>query len=76
MAAPPESPDLNPIELIWGSMKYHLRKHVKPRNKEQLVAGIGEFWQTVTPEMCNRYIDHLYKVVPAVVLDDGCATGY
>ena len=30
------SPDLNPIELIWGSLKQYLCTHVKPKNIEQL----------------------------------------
>ena len=28
---PPESPDLNPIENIWGSLKQYLRTSYKPR---------------------------------------------
>ena len=37
---PAESPDLNPIENIWGSLKYFLRTHYKPTNLETLVEGI------------------------------------
>ena len=61
---PAESPDLNPIEMLWAEMKHYLRKYVKPSNKEQLVTGLQNFWNTVTVEKCNRYIDHLYKVLP------------
>ena len=73
---PAESPDLNPIEMLWHELKHYLRSHVKPSNKEELVHGMQEFWQTVTPEKCTRYIGHLQKVVPAVVRRQGKASGY
>ena len=41
--SPPESPDLNPIENIWGSMKQYLQTMYKPRNMEELKAGIKAF---------------------------------
>ena len=50
----PESPDLNPIELLWHELKWYIRKHIKPKMKEELVAGIREFWTTrVTKEKCQ-----------------------
>ena len=73
---PAESSDLNPIEMIWHELKSYLRRIVKPTNKEQLVNGIQEFWQTVTPEKCQRYIGHLRKVVPEVIRREGRASGY
>ena len=30
--SPPKSPDLNPIELVWGSLKQFLRSQYKPKN--------------------------------------------
>ena len=74
---PPESPDLNPIENMWHQLKTHLRRKVKPSTKEELVRGIKDFWETkVTPELCNRYINHLYKVLPVVVENVGAASGF
>ena len=73
---PPESPDLNPIENLWHELKFYLESKVKPRNKEELVAGIKKFWtKKLTPEKCSKYIDHvLYKAIPAVVEAQGAAT--
>ena len=52
---------------MWGTMKWHLRKHVKPKTKE-LIQGIKQFWALVTPQMCTRYIRHIDKVVLVVIL--------
>ena len=73
---PPESPDLNPIENVWGSLKYFLRHSYKPRNQDSLIAGILLFWKTLTPDVCSKYISHLYKVMPKVVEVNGAASGY
>ena len=45
---PPESPDLNPIEMLWAELKHFMRRKIKPRNKDQLIHGILKFWRTVT----------------------------
>ena len=73
---PPESPDLNPIELLWDELKWYVRKHIKPKMKEELVTWIRKFWTTrVTKEKCQRYINHVRtKVVPRVVELQGQAT--
>ena len=73
---PPESLDLNPIENLWHEMKEFLRREVKPHNKAELVAGIEEFWGSVTTEKCRRYVRHLWKVIPRVIEEDGGASGY
>ena len=65
---PPESPDLNPIENLWAGLKQILRKTKKPKNKEELISGIKEYWYAhVTPELCKTYINHLMKVIAIVI---------
>ena len=73
---PAESPDLNPIEMLWHELKCFLRRVVKPSNKEELVAGIKQFWDGVTPAKCAKYINHLQKVIPAVISCEGRASGH
>jgi len=49
---------------------------VKPTTKQELIAGIQQFWSTVDVEKCRRYIRHLKKVLPKMVEVNGDATGY
>ena len=65
---PPESLDLNPIELLWHELKPFLGNVVKPKNKDELLEGITRFWiERVTPTKCQTYIWHLHMVVQLVV---------
>ena len=73
---PPESPDLNPIGLVWGSMKQFLRNSYKPRNLDDLKSGIEKFWLTLTPQICRKYIGHLKKVILKIVEVEGAPSGY
>ena len=70
---PPESPDLNPIELLWNELK---DKCSMARTKNELIDRIHAFWETITPEKCQRYIGHLPKVLPIVVENDGGPSGH
>ena len=74
--SPAESPDLNPIEKVWGSMKNYLRSKHKPRSLAELKAGIQSYWKTMTPQLCTRYIDHLQKVMPDVIKAAGAPSGH
>ena len=73
---PPESPDLNPIENVWGSMKQFLRNEYKPTNLEDLKKGIRTFWKRMTPTVCSDYIAHIQKVMVKVIEVQGEPSGY
>ena len=74
--SPAESPDLNPIEKIWGTMKTFLRDKYKPKNLTELKAGIKVFWKTLTPAICTRYINHLQKVIPDAIKEEDGPSGH
>jgi len=69
---PSESPDLNPINMLWHEQKHFLRNIIKPRTKEELMNGIERFWnKRMDAEKCTKYIGHLHKVLPIVVEQQG-----
>ena len=69
---PPESSDANPIENLWHELKEYMRREVKPQNKAELVKGITDFWNTVDKYKCRKYIRHLRKVLPKIIVT-GCS---
>ena len=69
---PPESPDMNPIELVWKELKDFAEV---ARTRDELVERIMTFWDSMTPQKCERYINHLQKVLPKVVESEGGPSG-
>lgn len=76
MKTPASSPDLNPIENVWAGMKTFLQCTAKPKTKQELVSGICSFWKTLTARHCVRYIDHVHRVIPQVIMNNGEATNF
>ena len=71
-SSPPESPDLNPIENVWGTMKQAICNEYKPRTLPQLEEAIKHYWNTkVYARVCTTYINHNQIVLPAVVECEG-----
>jgi hypothetical protein len=75
--SPAESPDLNPIENLWAEMKHYIASKAKPFTKDELENALQTWWQVnVTVEKCQRYINHIHKVLPAVIESDGGPTRF
>ena len=72
----PKSPNMNPIENIWGSLKQYLRCTYKPQNLDDLKEGIQHFWSSLTPDVCKKYINHLNEVIPKVIQVKGEPSSY
>ena len=60
---PANSPDLNPIENLWGIVK----RKVRGTRKEELIASIKETWASITPEQCHRLIASMPRHIKAVM---------
>jgi hypothetical protein len=71
---PSESPDINPIEMVWNQMKRNIARS-EPKTKNELLQCIQKFWtEEMTTEQCNLCIDHIYNVVPVCIPMKGAAT--
>lgn len=72
---PSQSPDLNPIEMLW----YDLKKAVHAR-KPSNVTELGQFckdeWAKIPPERCKSLIASYRKRLVAVVAAKGGPTSY
>ena len=58
---PPQSPDLNPIEGLWGLIKDIINKYA-PSNKEELVRYIYKAWNEIGIEQIRGYIRNFKKI--------------
>lgn len=50
---PPQSPDLNPIENLWGSMKEAIAEK-EPKNLRELKVIITDEWNKISVETCKK----------------------
>lgn len=67
---PPQSPDMNPIELIWAFMKTKVESS-RPRNKQQLLNSVQKAWRQVTLGLIRKCIDSLPKKMAKIVECNG-----
>jgi len=67
---PPNSPDLNPIELIWKPMKDFIERE-NPQTKEDLEELLQEAWEAITLEIINNCILHFKKRMELVDQHEG-----
>ena len=72
---PANSPDLNPIENLWGIVKKKMRD-TRPKNKEELTASIKHIWASITSRQCHRLIASMPRRIEAVIKAKGFPTKY
>lgn len=63
---PPRSPELNPIEKVWGPLKDHIAS-LHPPSYEALSSAIQEYWDGLDFVAVNHYIDHQKPNVLAII---------
>lgn len=72
---PSQSPDLNPIEMLWTSLKSAVA-HRCPRNLQELKTVCAEEWQRINPETCRNLVKGYKKRLEAVIRAKGGHTKY
>ena len=74
---PAQSPDLNPIEHVWHTLKRRLEAYdTHPTTKEDLANRISDEWNKITKKDCLKYIDSMPKRIEAVIQSKGGPTFY
>lgn len=72
-----KSPDLNPVENIWGKMVRSIRQNnFRPTNVGELQRHISEAWQQISPEFTMRLISSMPKRLLNVIEFHGEMTKY
>ena len=75
MIWPSGSPDLSPIESLWGVMKKELRNQ-RPSNKDALKSKLQEIWDNISNDECQSLMNSMQKRVQAVIQSKGDVTPY
>ncbi|KAI3363740.1 hypothetical protein L3Q82_001204 [Scortum barcoo] len=72
---PSQSPDLNPIEMLWSDLKraVHARR---PSNMADLKRFCKEEWAKIPPQRCERLITNYRKRLISVIAAKGGPTPY
>ncbi len=72
---PANSPDLNPIENLWGIVKRKMRNK-RPNNADDLKTTVKETWASIPPQQCHKLITSMPRRIEAVIKAKGAPTKY
>ncbi len=72
---PANSPDMNPIENLWGIVKRKMRD-TRPNNADDLKATVKETWASIPPQQCHKLITSMPRQIEAVIKAKGAPTKY
>jgi transposase len=63
---PPNSPDLNPIEMIWALLKVRVKVH-HPQTKEELQEMITRAWDELDQDLLDKIVSSFGKRVQLLI---------
>ena len=77
MRWPPQSPDLNPIENVWGELKRRLADHDDPPSGvRELWERVKKQWANIPASVCRTQVDNMPARMKAVLKARGGNTKY
>lgn len=77
MKWPAQSPDLNPIEHVWASMKRRLNYYpTAPRNLHELWTRIEEVYASISVDECRKLYASMPSRIAAVLKSKGSWTNF
>lgn len=75
MQTPPQSPDLNPIEMVWNMLDTKIRKH-SITNKKELQSRLQEEWPKIDKKYLETLVESMPKRLAEVIRQKGYPTKY
>uniref|UniRef100_A0AAY5K9P1 Transposase Tc1-like domain-containing protein n=1 Tax=Esox lucius TaxID=8010 RepID=A0AAY5K9P1_ESOLU len=72
---PAQSPGLNPIENLWGDIKYTVSES-KPKTSQGLCNVVQSSCAEIPVSRCQRLVDSMQRRCAAVIKNKGYATKY
>lgn len=72
---PSQSPDLNPIENLWGIVKREI-SNSKPSNLKDLYNLVEKTWNNIKIDQCIRLVESMPKRCAKVIQNKGYWTKY
>lgn len=72
---PAQSPDLNPIENLWGELKQRVHAR-KPSNLKELEDYAKEEWASIPKERCFKLVQNYPKRLQEVIKQKGHTIDY
>ena len=77
MEWPPQSPDLNPIEHLWGVLKRKLAAYERPpTSMKELWERVQVEWEAISEQECQKLVESMPARIHAVLQAKGGYTKY